>query len=633
MSKENEYRELFLAEALENHEELNRLITQLEKKPDDQLAINAIFRITHTLKGNAAGMGFEKIAELGHTLETLFGEVREQRLELNSDMFTALFKAIDTLGALIRSLTDGSKVAYKGIKTKLEVICKQASTPSEEKVEKKLEEPAKSVKPASSSTKKIRKPRKKSPAKSKKDTPATSKPAKKASPPQEEVTATAPEPTEAVAEKTSAETVTNKTAPEPQEQSPENKIVFSDLVQVPVRKLDNLLNLVGELIIERDRIIASHAELTGANEYSRLNRISSDLQYSVMDVRLVQVGFLFNKFHRVVRDASASEKKEVALQLEGTDTEIDRNILQIISDSLIHLVRNCIAHGIEHPEARKQLGKDPQGTVTLKASNENDGVVIEIIDDGSGVNIDKVRQRGIQRGLILAEQAATMPDEEITMLIFEPGFSTNEQINAISGRGVGMDVVKKALDSVSGKVVVHSAAGEGTRIRLSLPSSMAVKGTLLFEANQTEYAIPLPYTEAVVSLYRSEVHKVGRGLAFTYQGKTVSLVFLKDILSLPQDASVPQPEDLRKSWEQLHDESQLEVIVVSGGSHTVGLVVDKLLQRKEIVEKPLNQPVDQVQFISGVTILGNGNVCLVLHVPAIISFIFQTAHRQSGALS
>ncbi|WKN41383.1 chemotaxis protein CheA [Tunicatimonas pelagia] len=644
MSKENEYRELFLAEALENHEELNRLITQLEKKPDDQSAINAIFRITHTLKGNAAGMGFERIAELGHTLETLFGEVREQRLKLNPDMFTALFKAIDTLGALIRSLSDGSKVAYKGIKTKLEVICRQANaSPGEEvkekkEVEEKPEEPAKSVNPVAASPKKTRKPRKKSTAQNKKKTATASELTKEDSTLKDEVATSTSEPTQAVAKKMASKTATEEkgvesSMPEPQEQPTENKIVFSDLVQVPVRKLDNLLNLVGELIIERDRIIASHAELTGANEYSRLNRISSDLQYSVMDVRLVQVGFLFNKFHRVVRDAATSEKKEVTLKLEGTDTEIDRNILQIISDSLIHLVRNCIAHGIEQPDARKQLGKEPQGTVTLKASNENDGVVIEIIDDGSGVNVEKVRERGIERGLISSEQAATMSDEEITMLIFEPGFSTNEQINAISGRGVGMDVVKKALDSVSGKVIVHSKAGEGTCIRLSLPSSMAVKGTLLFEANQTEYAIPLPYTEAVVSLYRAEVHKVGRGLAFTYQGKTVSLVFLKDILSLPPGVSAPQPEDLRQSWEQLHDESQLEIIVVSGGNHTIGLVVDKLLQRKEIVEKPLNQPVDQVQFISGVTILGNGNVCLVLHVPAIISFIFQTAHRQAGALS
>ena len=182
-----------------------------------------------------------------------------------------------------------------------------------------------------------------------------------------------------------------------------------------------------------------------------------------MDVRLVQVGFLFNKFHRVVRDAATLENKQVALTLEGTDTEIDRNILQIISDSLIHLIRNAVAHGIESPEARKQAQKPVEGTITLKASNENDTVIIEIRDDGQGVAIDKVRQRAVQRGLLTAQQADQLSEEETVMLIFEPGFSTVEQVNAISGRGVGMDVVKKALDTIGGKIVVQTRAGEGSR--------------------------------------------------------------------------------------------------------------------------------------------------------------------------
>lgn len=616
MSKENEYKELFLAEALDNHEELNRLITELEKKPEDQGAINAIFRITHTLKGNAAGMGFASIAELAHTLETLFGEVREQKITLSTDIFTALFKAIDTLGALIDSLKDGSKVSYKGIRTKLEVICKQASSSGEATPE--------AAKPAENPTKK--------PGRSKKTTTkkvSTGRIAGKKN--TEEQTAPAKEIEEKKID------VVDQPEKERSEDIPpeasENKIVFSDLVQVPVRKLDNLLNLVGELIIERDRMIASHADLHGANEYARLNRISSDLQYSVMDVRLVQVGFLFNKFHRVVRDAATLEKKQVVLKLEGTDTEIDRNILQIISDSLIHLIRNSIAHGIELPDKRKQAGKSTEGTITLRASNENDGILIEILDDGQGVDIARVRSRGIERGLITEEQAGHLTDEETIMLIFEPGFSTTEQINAISGRGVGMDVVKKALDSVGGKVLVQSKSGEGTRIRLSLPASMAVKGTLLFEANQTEYAIPLSYTEAVVSLHRSDIHKVGKGLIATYLGKTISIVFLKDIFELSEHRDFHRSSMLYKSLDQLHPEDQLDVVIVSYGSRTVGFVVDKLLQQKEIVEKPLTKPIDGVQFISGVTILGNGNVCLVLHVPAIVSFVFQTTQHQAGVLA
>ena len=555
-----------MAEALENHEELNRLITALEKNSADASAINAIFRITHTLKGNAAGMGFDSIAELSHTLETLFGEIRDQRLPLTSEVFTALFKAIDVLGALIRSLQDGSKVSYKGIKTKLEIICKQPNGSTESVPEASVPEP-------------------------------------------EEV------------------------HENPGQAAPGNKIVFSDLVQVPVRKLDNLLNLVGELIIERDRLMASHADSHRTNEYARLNRISSDLQYSVMDVRLVQVGFLFNKFHRVVRDAAALENKQVTLTLEGTDTEIDRNILQIISDSLIHLIRNAVAHGIEPPEARKQAQKSPEGTITLKASNENDTVVIEIQDDGKGVAIDKVRQRAVQRGLLTDQQASQLSEEETVLLIFEPGFSTVERVNAISGRGVGMDVVKKALDSIGGKISVQTRTGEGTSIRLVLPSSMAVKGTLLFEANQTEYAIPLAYTEAVVSLYQPDIHKVGRGLVATYLGKTISVVFLKDLFAQPEEVWTHQSGLLHRSVDALLPEEKLEVIVVAYGSRTVGFVVDKLLQQKEIVEKPLTKPVDQVRFISGVTILGNGHVCLVLHVPALINYIFRGTLRQTEVLA
>ena len=607
MKKEDEYREIFMAEALDHYEELNRLITELEKNPEDASAINAIFRITHTLKGNAAGMGFSGIAELSHTLETLFGEVRSQHINLNADIFAALFKAIDVLGALIRSLQNETRVSYKGIKTKLEVICRPATPPATAASTAPPPKPSRKTKKTASPPKKR----------------AKKLSAKPVLPESDSVPADAPP--EHTPETTASEPQPDAFA---QEVAPENNVVFSDLVQVPVRKLDNLLNLVGELIIERDRMMASHAERHRTNEYARLNRISSDLQYSVMDVRLVQVGFLFKKFHRVVRDAATLEKKRVTLTLEGTETEIDRNILQVISDSLIHLIRNAVAHGIEAPEVRQRTAKAAEGTITLRAHNENDSVIIEIRDDGSGVDAERVRRRAVQQGLLSAPQAAQLSEEETVMLIFEPGFSTVEQVNAMAGRGVGMDVVKKALDTIGGKVSVQTRVGEGTCIRLALPSSMAVKGTLLLEAGAVEYAIPLVYTEAVVSLYPPDIHAVGKGLVATHLGKTISVVFLKDLFSLSEGAT------LEPRLDYPHPEEPLDVIVVSYGSRTVGLVVDKLLQQKEIVEKPLMKPVDQVRFISGVTILGNGHVCLVVHVPTVISFIFQgSTHHSTEVLS
>ena len=253
------------------------------------------------------------------------------------------------------------------------------------------------------------------------------------------------------------------------------------MVQVPVEKLDNLLNLVGELIIERDRLITTHEANVSRNEFNSLKRVSSDLQYSVMDVRLVQVGFLFNKFHRVVRDAASTEKKQVDLVIEGSETEIDRNILQIISDSLIHLIRNAIGHGIESEVDRKGNGKAAIGKLTLSARNESEGVIIDIKDDGKGIDVEKIKKKVAQKGWVESSVLDKMTQEEIISFIFEPGFSTNDAVNSMSGRGVGMDVVKKAIDSVGGNIKVQTEAGKGSVFSLILPSSMAVKSTLLFE--------------------------------------------------------------------------------------------------------------------------------------------------------
>lgn len=581
-SKEEEYKEIFLAEAIENFEEINRQLITLEKNKSDKRTIHALFRITHTLKGNAAGMGFSNIADMAHVLEDLFGEVRDEKIKLDDVIFTSLYKGVDTLGALINSINTGNEVKYKGIKTKLEVLIRRAN-----------EQPT----------------------------------------PQETGSTTSNSP---FAPEQLMGTGSNSDNESESLGEVDAKISFSDLVQVPVRKLDNLLNLVGELIIEKDRILASQLGhgLHASNEYARLSRISSDLQYSVMDVRLVQVGFLFNKFHRVVRDAAALEKKNVVLRLEGTDTEIDRNVLQVISDSLIHLIRNCIGHGIEEPEERVKFGKPKEGTVWLTAKNDTDAVIIEIKDDGRGLNYEKIKTKAIAKGLISDDEAARMTEDELSMLIFEAGFSTMDQVTAISGRGVGMDVVKKTLDSIGGEIQLLSKSGEGTTIRLTLPSSMAVKSSLLFELDHEVYAIPLAYTESVISLYKTDIHKAGGGLVASHLGKNIAIVFLRDVFNHQFDRNLLHSNILQSEFDKTHDEAKLEIVVVSFNSRTVGLVVDKLLQQKEIVEKPLMKPVDKIKFIGGVTILGSGNVCLVLNIPFLLHFIFSlTSSKGTKSLS
>jgi two-component system, chemotaxis family, sensor kinase CheA len=565
MEKEQEYREIFLAEALENYTEINRLLTVLEKNLDDTKSVQAIFRLTHTLKGNATGMGYDKIAEMAHVMEDFFGKVREGRLVLGNDIFSSVFKAVDVLGKLIESIKTSKDVKYRGIKTKLEVLIKNAN-----------------------------------------ESAAQQSPLESGGNKQSDKLVNA---LEESAEDVETESDTDSTI-----------VSFSDLVQVPVKKLDDLLNLVGELIIERDRIIANSVRTHATNEYSRLNRISSDLQYSVMDVRLVQVGFLFNKFHRIVRDASTKENKYVTLKLEGTETEIDRNVLQVISDSLIHLIRNSIGHGIERPEIRSQRGKPKEGTITLTASSESDTVIIKIKDDGGGIDPQRIKEKAIEKGMVSAQDANQMSVRDLTRLIFEPGFSTMDEVTAISGRGVGMDVVKKALDSIGGTVIVDSMIGEGTIFTLTLPSSMAVKPTLLFELDSQTYAIPLSYTESVISIYKSDVHKAANGLITVHLDKTIHIVFLSDLFSQSQGKSTAK----YASFDRLHDEQRLEIVVVSFNGNRVGFIVDKLLQQKEIVEKPLKKPFDSISFLSGVTILGNGNVCLALSIPGILNALLNT---------
>ncbi|GHN02699.1 chemotaxis protein CheA [Cytophagales bacterium WSM2-2] len=577
-NKEEEYKELFLAEALGNFEEINRLLTNLEKDITEKNIVHALFRITHTLKGNAAGMGFQGIADMAHVLEDFFGEVRDGRIALDQNLFTSIYSAADTLGNLINAVKDGKEVKYKGIKTKLEVLIKRA------KEDKK-------------------------------------NPGLAAAPPE-------------LAESLSANEISPEQGAGEGTGEAETKLTFSDLVQVPVRKLDNLMNLIGELIIEKDRILASQSNsLYASNEFSRLSRISSDLQYSVMDVRLVQVGFLFNKFHRVVRDASALENKKVVLKLEGTEAEIDRNVLQVISDSLIHLIRNSIGHGIEEPEQRIKAGKPEAGVIALSAQNETDAVLIEISDDGRGLNYEKIKSKAIASKLITEEDASRLSKEDLSMLIFEPGFSTMDQVTSIAGRGVGMDVVKKTLDSIGGTIRLISKEGQGTVIQLRLPLSMAVKSSLLFELGDEVYAIPLAYTESVISLYKSDLHKAGGGLVATHLGKNIAVVFLKDVFDHQVDSTL-YTNVLQTEFDKLHEETKLDIVVVSFNNRTVGFVVDKLLQQKEIVEKPLMKPVDKTRFISGVTILGSGNVCLVLNIPYLLHVIFSmTSAKNSKSLS
>ncbi|MFN0049316.1 MAG: chemotaxis protein CheA [Cytophagales bacterium] len=623
--KEDELKEIFLAEALEGYEELNQLFTALEKDHSSKRAIDAIFRITHTLKANAAGMGFEDIAEMSHTLEDVFSEIRGSRLQIEEKLFNDLFKSNDALGAMIQRVKNPANpmIKFKGIKTKLEVMLRvarfgpealpQAITESK-KPDIIVEEAQLNKQAIPETVVEIKEVEKKEES--------------KISIPEllgESLTTQIPKYTD-----NQENTLEANTIDEPEvELEVESKVAFSDLVQIPVRKLDNLMNLVGELMIERDRVMTI-AGATGSgrnNAFSRFQRITSELQYSVMDARLVQVNILFSKFHRIVRDTAALENKKVNLLLEGTENEIDRNVLQIISESLVHVVRNAISHGIEQPNQRIKLEKPEFGTVTISAKSEKDSVIIEVKDDGKGIDPKIILKKAIEKGLVNEDLARLLSEEEILQFIFEPGFSSVDEVTAVSGRGVGMDVVKRSLDSIGGKVNISTRLGEGTVISLTLPSSMALKAALLFLMGNSEFAIPLNYTDAVIQILPKDIHKVGRGLVANHLKKTISIVFLQDLFALNSLEDINTNNVLQMGLERAAEGVKLYVIVVSYGSREVGFVVDKLLQQKEIVEKPLAKPLENTAFFSGATILGNGNVCLALDIPSVMNKIFKNIRK------
>jgi len=540
-SREQEYRELFMAEALEYYDAMSRHLSELERNPQEASALNELFRLMHNLKANARAMGFTEMGEVAHKMETLMGQIRAGERPFAGSLVGMTFQSIDTLGNMIRAVGAGQEaVDSKPLLANLDLLIS-----GQEPVQPKAE------------------------------------------------------PT---AEQTDADA--------------NRRLELSDLVSIPVKKLDTLLNLVGELVIDRDRILTLATELGNPALQAtarHLFRISDDLQYSVMDVRLVGVGVLLNKFPRVVRDVAAAENKQVDLTLGGQDVQIDRNVLQLITDALLHIVRNAVSHGIETPEVREAAGKPATGRLTISALTERDNVLIQIQDDGRGIDTEAVRKKAVRQDMLSAEAAAALDEQSVWALLFEAGFSMADKITDISGRGVGLDVVKLAIDSLGGRLRVASVLGKGTTFTLVLPTSIAVKGALLVEQEGRAYAVPLLHTDVVLSLRHDDIFAVGGLLMTRVQDENVPLVPLQQLLHLEGDERLPRATraDLPA------DGTPQQVLVVSYSGRRLGLVVDRFLRQQNIVVKQLSKPLDTIDLFGGVTLLGSGQLCLVLDVPAL----------------
>ncbi len=379
-----------------------------------------------------------------------------------------------------------------------------------------------------------------------------------------------------------------------------SKAKTSKTVRVDIDRLDNLMNLVSELIIIKTRLediedSKLNTNMDDAVEY--LERITTSLHDAVMKVRMVPIERVFNRFPRMVRDLSKELGKEINLYMTGEETEVDRTVIDEIGDPLIHLLRNSIDHGIEDPNIRERLNKPKAGNVFLRAYPDGNNVVIEVEDDGQGVAIEKVKNKAISKGLISKEVVENMNDHEIANLLFKPGFSTAERISDISGRGVGLDVVKTKIESLGGLVEVHSEANEGTKFIIRLPLTLAIIQALMVTIGEEKYALPLNSIKEITTIKSDSIRKVQNQEVVLFRNNTLPILRMNEILQVN---------------EVTEDSDEMIIVVVKKGDKTAGLVVDNLIGQQEVVIKSLGKYLSGIKIIAGATILGNGQIALIV---------------------
>lgn len=405
----------------------------------------------------------------------------------------------------------------------------------------------------------------------------------------------------------------------------------SRTVRVDVEVLDNLMSLVGELVIERTRLLQVQTELETerdgdelsqvmASALAQIGRMTGNLQEEIQRARMLPVDNLFRKFPRMVRDVAHRANKEIEFVVQGEETELDRSVIEEIGDPLMHLLRNAIDHGVEPPEERLRLGKPAKGTVTLEAFHEENHIIISVRDDGRGVDPDKVRASAVRKGLISEESARRLPDNEAVNLIWTPGFSTAEKVSDISGRGVGLDVVHKNIEKLNGSVEIRSEIGQGTEFRVKLPLTLAIIRALQVEVLGTIYCIPLGSVVETDRIPTAEIQTLRQRAVIVKRGEVIPLLRLVDAFGLERPADYEEPEEVF-------------VVIVAVFGKQIGLVVDNLIGEGDVVIKPLGKFIGDIPGISGATIMGDGNVAIILDISSLVNSVQAEQNRLEAALS
>lgn len=559
----------FLVESNELLEGIDQDIIALESAPQNDELLNRIFRALHTIKGTSGFLGFEPIVRLAHRAEDVLNLLRHGEIILSRPVIDVLLASRDHLGRMLADVKDGGLRNYEidQLIAQLEAINKQKSS-----------EKNSADAPPSSDSAIVAQPQ----------TNATSGQAASADIP--------------------ASTSSN--------------VSPSQTMRVDVRKLDDLVDLIGELVLERNRLArlsrdlslghVSGTELDSALNQSsaRLSFITEELQVAGLRTRMVPVESVFKKFPRLVRDVARSLKKEVELVISGEDTELDKTMVELISDPLVHLVRNSLDHGLELPEARAAAGKPRVGCIHLEAHQEGDQIVITITDDGAGIDPERVAAKAIQKNLVTAERVRGLSKKEILEFIFMPGFSTAETTSDLSGRGVGMDVVRSNLKMLNGSVDIVSQPGKGTTVRLRLPLTLAILPLLLVEVAGEVYGLPLRSVIETARIGREDVHLIEGSEVLRLRGQTLPLLRLQKIFNEPAGKNGDK------------------VVVLGIGEKKIAVLVDYLLGQESTVIKPLGPFLHNSPNLAGATISGDGRVRLVLD-PASLLFSAETSATEA----
>jgi two-component system chemotaxis sensor kinase CheA len=556
----------FIAESQEGLDRMERCLTELETRPEDAGLLGEIFRAVHTIKGTTGFLGFDRLEKLAHAGEHLLGSLRDGRLAVTSDLISGLLRLMDGLRVILKLIEEtggeGTRSGDEDGELIAELALLNGAMPPAE-VEAELLHTVVDAGEAS-------------------------------------VTRASGAADSKIAGASSA--------PVPAAANREANAAGNDkTLRIDVDVLNRMMNLVGELVLTRNQMLQSDMAAANFPELARrLDSVTADLRETVMQARMQPVGNLFNKFPRMVRDLARTCGREVRIEFTGQETGLDKSLLEAIKDPLTHAVRNAVDHGIESPADRVLAGKTAEGCVRLKAFHQSGSVVIEVADDGAGIAMERVLSKAIERNLVTAEQAAAMSEREALQLIFLPGFSTAAAVTTVSGRGVGMDVVRANVEKVGGSVEVESRRGEGTTLRLRVPLTLAIVPSLVVRSGGQSFALPQSALVELVDIPEREharvVQQIGSAELYRLRESLLPMVWLDRLLGLEAES----PDASRGHY----------MAVLEADGCRYGLVVDDLMSPEEIVVKPLSPVLREIGLFSGATVLGNGTLALILDIGA-----------------